>query len=127
MRASVEEQRFTTLKVSVQEPILADLSAHPLATSACLLGSDVLAFGIARWAAYSVWQHFNPQVSLENHFEFWPTLLLYLIVNACQGMYSAAGLSPVEELRRAVRGTAFVALVSAAASFVSKDADSYSR
>jgi len=127
MRASVEHHHFTTVNVSIQEPILADLSAHPIATSACLLGSDVLAFGIARWAAYTIWQQFNPQVSLENHFEFWPTLLLYLIVNACQGMYSAAGLSPVEELRRAVRGTAFVALVSAAVSFVSKDADTYSR
>jgi Undecaprenyl-phosphate galactose phosphotransferase WbaP len=121
------EQPFRTVEVSVRENILADLSAHPLATSGCLLAADLLSLGISRWAGYSIWIHFNPQISHENHFQLWFSLLLYLIVYALQGMYSAAGLSPVEELRRAVKGTAFVALVLASSSFVSKDAGAYSR
>jgi Undecaprenyl-phosphate galactose phosphotransferase WbaP len=129
MRASVEEslRAVDVAQVSVQETILADLSAHPLATSACLLLVDILTLALSRWGGYRIWLQFNPQISQENHFQFWPSLLLYLLVYAFQGMYSAAGLSPVEELRRSVQGTAFVALVLAAVSFVSKDADSYSR
>ena len=89
--------------------------------------ADILALAIARWAGYTIWLQINPQVLQENHFRFWPSLLLYLVVYAFHGMYSAAGLSPVEELRRAVQGTAFVALMLASVSFVSKEADSYSR
>ncbi len=126
MRTSVQEN-FREVAVSVQPAILADLAAHPLATSACLLLTDILALAISRWAGYAIWLRFNPQVSEENHFRFWPSLLLYLFVYAFQGMYSSAGLSPVDELRRAVRGTVFVALVLASATFLSKEADSYSR
>jgi len=107
--------------------VLADLAAHPLATSGCLLLTDILAMAISRWAGYTAWLRINPQVSQENHFQFWPSLLLYLLVFAFQGMYSAAGMSPVEELRRAVRGTVFAALALASVSFVSKGADTYSR
>src|SRR5579871_1581064 len=131
MRTSVEEsleQRFGTVEEAAapidfapRQIILADLAAHPLATSACLLVTDILALAIARWVGYTVWLQFNPQVLQENHFEFWTSLLLYLMVYAAHGMYSAAGISPVEELRRAVQGTVFVALMLAAVSFVSKE------
>ena len=117
MRTSVE-QEFRTVGISVHESILADLSARPLATSGCLLLADIVALAVSRWIGYAIWLRFNPQVSQDNHFQFWPSLLLYLLVFAFQGMYAAAGPSPVEELRRAVRGTAFVALTLAAASFL---------
>lgn len=126
MRASVEET-VRSVEVTLRENTLSDLAARPLATSACLLLTDILALSLARLLGYSIWLRINPQVSKENLFEFWPSLLLYLIVYAVQEMYSPAGLSPVEEFRRAVRGTVFVALVLASASFVSKEADSYSR
>src|ERR1700687_3935616 len=126
MRTSVEHD-FRSVVVAVKENILVDLAAHPLATSGCLLATDILALAMSRWAGYTLWLHINPQVSQENHFQFWPSLLLYLLVYAFQGMYAAAGLSPVEELRRAIQGTAFVALVLASASFISKEPDSYSR
>ena len=126
MRASVEES-IGSFQVDVQESIHIDLRAHPNATIGCLLLADMLALVASRWVGYFLWFHINPQVSRENHFEFWLSLPLYLIVFAVQGMYSAAGISPIEELRRAVQGTAFVALVLAAASFVSRDSGSYSR
>jgi Undecaprenyl-phosphate galactose phosphotransferase WbaP len=126
MQTTVQED-YRAVEVKVRDNILADLSAHPLATSGCLLAADILSLAISRWAGYSIWLHFNPQLSRENHFQFWFSLLLYLVVYALQGMYSAAGLSPVEELKRGVQGTAFVALVLASSSFVSKEADSYSR
>ena len=126
MRTSVEHS-FETIGISLQENLLANLAAHPLATSCCLLVTDILTLAISRWGGYLIWSRFNPQVSQENHFQYWPSLLLYLLVYAILGMYSAAGISPVDELRRAVQGSAFVALVLASASFLYKESDSYSR
>ena len=122
MRTSVEE-RFGTVEVRVSENLPVDVATHPLATSGCLLLTDILALAIARWGGYVIWGRINPNVSQDNLFQFWPSLLLYLIVYAIQGLYSAAGLSPVKELRRAVQSTAFVGLMLASTSFFSKDAD----
>jgi Undecaprenyl-phosphate galactose phosphotransferase WbaP len=122
MRSSVEN-RFGTVEVKVAANPVVRVVTHPLATSGCLLLTDILALAISRWGGYMIWVHVNPNVSQDNLFQFWPSLLLYLIVYAFQGLYSAAGLSPVEELRRAVRSTALVGLVLASVSFFSKDAD----
>lgn len=126
MRTSVEYE-IASVRVEVQENILADLSAHPLATSGCLLLTDILAMTASRWIGYAIWLRINPQVSRENHFPFWLSLLVYLLVFACQGMYSAAGISSAEEIWRAVCGTAFVALALASVTFIFKDVHSYSR
>jgi Undecaprenyl-phosphate galactose phosphotransferase WbaP len=126
MRTTVD-QSFETVGISAQPNLLANLSAHPLATSCCLLAVDVLALVISRCGGYEIWRHFNTQVSVENLFQLRPTLLLYVLIYALLGMYSAAGSSPVDELRRAVQGTVFVALALASISFIYKGADSYSR
>ncbi len=93
MRTSVEEH-IRTVEVAVQENLLADLAAHPLATSGCLLLTDILALAIARWTGYTIWLHINPQVSQENHFQFLPSLLLYLVVYAFQGIVLGSRLEP---------------------------------
>ncbi len=121
------EERLRTVEVRIPGQLLADVATHPCATSCCLLATDILTLAVSRWAGYLIWAHFNPKVSQDNLFEFWLSLLLYLIVYAIQGLYSAAGLGPVKELRRAVQSTAFVGLILASVSFFSKDADTYSR
>lgn len=121
------EQRLVTVGLRTWVHPLADVTTHPHATSACLLITDVLALAICRWGGYIIWTRFNPNVLQDNLFQFWPSLLLYLIVYAIQGLYSAAGLSPVIELRRVVQSTAFVGLMLASASFFSRDAALYSR
>ena len=119
-------EQLTAVSARPAESPLSEVSTRPLLTSACLLLTDILALAISRSAAYFVWSHFNPQVSDDNLFQFWPSVSLCLIVNAIQGLYTPAGLSPVIELRRAVQSTAFVGLILAAASFFWKTAD-YSR
>ncbi len=126
MRTAVEE-RLGRVALPVSEHLLVDVATHPLATSGCLLATDILTLAISRWGGYMIWARFNPSVSTDNLFQFWPSLILYLIVYAIQGLYSAAGLGPVKEFRRAVQSTAFVGLMLASASFFSKDAEDYSR
>jgi Undecaprenyl-phosphate galactose phosphotransferase WbaP len=126
MRTAVEE-RFATIALPLEENLQVHVAQHPGATSCCLLLTDLLALAISRWGGYMLWSHVNPDVSQDNLFQFWPSLFLYLVVFAMQGLYSAAGLNPVKELRRAVQSTAFVGLMLASVSFFYKDTDSYSR
>src|SRR5580700_4710964 len=112
MRTQVEE-RLGTVGVRVWEEPIVHVATHPVATSACLLLTDILALAISRCGAYLIWTRFNPNVSQDNLAQFWPSFFLYLIIYASQGLYSAAGLSPVKELRRAVQGAAFVGLMLA--------------
>ena len=98
MRTQVEE-RLGTIGVRVwQEPVI-HVATHPAATSACLLGTDILALAISRWVAYLIWARFNPSVSEDNLVQFWPSFFLYLIVYASQGLYSAAGLRRLSMIR----------------------------
>jgi Undecaprenyl-phosphate galactose phosphotransferase WbaP len=127
MRTTTVEQHLGTVGARIRVTPLVEISTRPFATSACLLITDILTLAISRWAGYLVWTRFNPQVSEGNLFQFWPSLFLYVLVYAIQGLYSAAGLGPVVELRRAVQSTAFVGLMLASASFFSKDAADYSR
>lgn len=124
---TVVEQHLATVGARFRDNPLAEIATKPLATSACLLITDILTLAISRWGGYLIWTRFNPQVSEGNLFQFWPSLLLYVLVYAIQGLYSAAGLSPVVELRRGVQSTAFVGLMLASASFFSQDAADYSR
>ena len=126
MRTAIHE-RFGTIALTVEESLPVHVATHPLATSCCLLLTDLVALAVSRWGGYMIWGHINPNVSQDNLFQFWPALFLYLIVYAIQGLYSAAALGPVNELRGAVRSTAFVGLILASASFFSKDTDSLSR
>jgi Undecaprenyl-phosphate galactose phosphotransferase WbaP len=126
MRTAVEE-RFETIGLPVEQTLLVHVATHPFATSCCLLLTDLVALAASRWGGYALWARINPNVSQDNLIQFWPSLFLYLMVYAVQGLYSAAALGPVNELRRAVQSTAFVGLILASASFFSKDTDSLSR
>ena len=102
-------------------------TAHPLATGAVLLVADAIALMAAGLAGYLVWSRVNSSLGLEFYLQLSPALTISLLVYACAGLYPGAGLSPVEELRRIVLGTAAVWLVSTAAIFLSKEGSLYSR
>jgi len=100
--------------------------ASPAATRLCLLAADIAAVVLARHLAASLWGLVNTSIKTDNEFDLWMSLGLFLLVYAAFGLYSAAGLGAVEEMRRLVLGAVLVSLVLTAAAFLSK-ADGYSR
>lgn len=99
----------------------------PLATSLCLLFGDVLVILAASRLGVHLWALVNPSITMSNHFHLGVSLVLFLAVYQAFGLYSAAGLGPVEELRRIVLGTVLVSLVLTAAVFLTKVVGVYSR
>lgn len=100
---------------------------RPRLTSLCLVAADVASLLLARQAGVEAWRLFNPGVGPENFFDLGVSMALSLLVYAAFGLYAAAGLSPVDELRRSVFGTALVALTLTAGAFLAKEASTYSR
>src|SRR5262245_55791298 len=106
--------------VSIPERFPVISRAHPVATCLCLLVSDILAVLIARRLGAALWSLVNTSINTNNQFDLWMSLVLFLLVYASFGLYSASGFGGVEELRRIVTGAAIVSLVLTAAVFLSK-------
>src|SRR4051794_38350873 len=85
--------------------------ANPVATRLCLLVTDASAILLARRLGAALWTLVNSSIKTENEFDLWTSICLFLAIYAATGLYSASGLSPVEELRRIVQGAALVSLV----------------
>lgn len=100
---------------------------RPRVTSCILLASDLAAIVAAHLLAVIFWHWFHPAVGLSHFLGFWESLGLLAVTYAALGLYSAGGLGPVEELRRAVLGTGFVCLLLTAALFLLQDNRPYSR
>jgi Undecaprenyl-phosphate galactose phosphotransferase WbaP len=101
--------------------------ASPVATRCCLLAADISVILLARRLGATLWSLVNSSIRTENEFDLWMSLGLFLLVYAGFGLYSAARLGAVEELRRIVLGAALVSLVLTAAAFLSKTEGVYSR
>jgi len=108
-------------------PAVAPPRNIPALTSLCLAAADLVALVIARQSGVAAWRLFNPGVGPENFFDFGVSVALSILVYAAFGLYAAAGLSPVDELRRSVFATALVALTLTAGAFLAKEASTYSR
>jgi len=100
---------------------------RPRLTSLCLLASDAAAVTSASFLGVFLWQLANPSVSLANYFNLVGSIAAFLAVYAALGLYSPAGLSPVQELKASLQGTAIVALAHATGAFLSKEIATYSR
>jgi Undecaprenyl-phosphate galactose phosphotransferase WbaP len=94
---------------------------------ASLLAVDLLAILLARVIGAACWRMFNPGVGPDNYFDLHAAVLSSLAVYGAFGLYVPAGLSPVEELRRSVAGSALVALTLTAGAFLAKESVLYSR
>src|SRR5579862_879720 len=105
--------------------------ARPFATLMVLATADSAALFAARWLAVARWSRLNASVYVHvnavNDFYFPLSLGLTVSLFAVFGLYTAGGLSPVEELRRLTVATALVALFLVAAVIFWKDAPVYSR
>jgi Undecaprenyl-phosphate galactose phosphotransferase WbaP len=100
---------------------------RPLATAILLAVSDAAALTAAGCAGFGVWSFVNPGVNAAPYLALWPALFVFLLVYSTMGLYPAAGLGPVEELRRTVLATTLVCLAASAAIFLLKDIGLYSR
>ena len=110
----------------VLRPVLGTHSL-PWATSSVLLASDVVAIFLARALAVGLWNWFRPSIGLANFLGFWESLALLAVTFSALGLYTVGGFGVVEELRRAVTGTAFVCLALTASLFFLRHAGPYSR
>jgi Undecaprenyl-phosphate galactose phosphotransferase, WbaP/exopolysaccharide biosynthesis polyprenyl glycosylphosphotransferase len=95
-------------------------------TSLVLLFADIVAILASIWFGVHLWGHVNSAIDMDNYFDLWLAVLVFAGGYAFFGLYAAAGLSPVEELRRTVVATVLVSLLLTAAVFLSKS-EGYSR
>jgi FlaA1/EpsC-like NDP-sugar epimerase len=102
-------------------------AANPFVTSLALLAVDAFTVLLASWLSVSLWSLVNPGVTMSNYFHLGASLALFLGAYLAFGLYTAVGIGPVEELRRIVLATVFVALILAAAVFLAKAGEAYSR
>jgi Undecaprenyl-phosphate galactose phosphotransferase WbaP len=102
-------------------------TARPLATSLCLAAADGAAVLLAGWLGFALWNLVNSGITPANQFHPAASAALFLSAYLASGLYAAAGLGPVEELRRIVLATVLVSLLLTAAVFLAKASGQYSR
>ena len=81
----------------------------------------------ASWLGVAVWNLKNNSVGMGNYFDPWVSLALIAVVFAALGLYSPAGVGPVEELRRLVLGSSLVWLALTSTVFLAGASLTYSR
>ncbi|MFB3778491.1 MAG: undecaprenyl-phosphate galactose phosphotransferase WbaP [Bryobacteraceae bacterium] len=94
--------------------LLTEGTANPLATGLAVAASDLAAIALSGWLSAECWSRLNRAVDAASYLELWPALAVFVAAYAMLGLYPGVGLSPVEELRRAVLGTTIVYLVGSA-------------
>ncbi|MFN7919385.1 MAG: undecaprenyl-phosphate galactose phosphotransferase WbaP [Bryobacteraceae bacterium] len=108
-------------------PQMARVIASPALTATLLLLSDILAILAARYCGARLWSIYNPALGPENYFDLGISVAVALVVYGSLGLYTPAGLGPVDELRRSVGGAALVALSLTGSAFLAKESEWYSR
>ncbi len=101
--------------------------ARPVATASLLAVSDVISLAAGGCLGFISWSFVNPGITATPYFVLWPALFVFPLVYASMGLYPAAGLGTVEELRRTVLSTTVVYLAASASIFMLKDVGVYSR
>ncbi len=100
---------------------------RPFLTGLSLLASDAAALSLAAGLGLLAWNWVKPGIGVEASPSLIPVLAVSLVVYAWLGLYPAAGMSPVEELRRTVLGASLVYLVASALLFLTQGAATTSR
>ena len=100
---------------------------HPWFPVAALVFLDACALCSALTASFLFWNKIRYDFSPAFLFQQWPLILVFFTAYRIAGLYCTAGMSPVEELRRAILATsgAFLALVCL--TFLLKSGAQYSR
>jgi Undecaprenyl-phosphate galactose phosphotransferase WbaP len=103
------------------------ISTRSLPTIALMLGADLLALGLAGVISVYVRLVFNGQYHPSLYWQLWPVLGLFILAYATVGLYPGVAISPVDELRWTSLTTTLIYLVLAAAIFLRREGEVYSR
>jgi Undecaprenyl-phosphate galactose phosphotransferase WbaP len=92
-----------------------------------MIGSDLLALGIASLVSLLVRLLLNGQFPLSTYWQLVPLAGLFVVTYAASGLYPGVGLSPVDELRRVTISTSLVYFLLGSTVFLRREEDAYSR
>ncbi len=126
MGAQIAFPELSLRPVPMARPVLGT-RAWPRATSLTLLAADVLAIFVAHALGMALWRWVHPAAGGAHSVGFWASLVLFTLAYAALGLYAGGTPGVVEELRRAVLGTAFVCVVLTASLFFAQRTGPYSR
>ena len=92
--------------------------ARPWLTVALLLLCDLALLSASAWLGAQAWQLFRPLTDLGEFYSLWPLLLIFPLGYALLGLYPAAGIHPVEELKHLSQTSTAVYLLAVLISFL---------
>jgi Undecaprenyl-phosphate galactose phosphotransferase WbaP len=96
-------------------------------TLASIVAGDVIALSIVYWLAVILRYVISPAYDLSFYLHLYPGIGLFLMSFVLQGLYPGILMHPAEELRRVSYGITTVFLLIGATTFVTRDAEAYSR
>jgi Undecaprenyl-phosphate galactose phosphotransferase WbaP len=99
----------------------------PWVTSLAMLAIDVVVLSAIYWLTIIGRCLLSPARDLTFYFELFPVVALFLVVFQLQGLYPGLLLHPAEEIRKVFYGVTSVALLLGAATFLSRNAEAFSR
>ncbi|NCC24409.1 MAG: undecaprenyl-phosphate galactose phosphotransferase WbaP [Deltaproteobacteria bacterium] len=99
----------------------------PMLMTGFMLASDALAIFCSGAVSVSVRYAFEGQFHPSLYWDIWPVGLFFLMAYAAAGLYPGVLVSPPEELKRASLATSFCFVGLAAVTFISREAELYSR
>ncbi|MBW4654744.1 MAG: undecaprenyl-phosphate galactose phosphotransferase WbaP [Kaiparowitsia implicata GSE-PSE-MK54-09C] len=103
------------------------ISTRSIPTLTSMIGSDLLALGIASLVSLLVRLLLNGQFPLSTYWQLVPLAGLFVVTYAASGLYPGVGLSPVDELRRVTISTSLVYFLLGSTVFLRREEDAYSR
>ncbi len=92
-----------------------------------MIGSDLVALGLASLISLLVRLLLNGQFPLSTYWQLVPLAGLFVVTYAASGLYPGVGLSPVDELRRITISTSLVYFLLGSTVFLRREEDAYSR
>ena len=98
-----------------------------LLTTAALAACDIAALIVALALAVLIRKWFGGEYDLAFYAGLWPVLGLFLALYAINGLYADLPPPPSQELKRLTQASTFGFVALAAATFLSREANSYSR
>ena len=112
---------------ALEFPLQADVT-RPWVSRAVLIGSDLLTLGLAAIIAVVLRHWQEPTViDIQVYVHLWPASVLFILGFAIERMYTVVGSNPADELRRGTMATTLVYLGIAAATFMMRGGEYYSR
>ncbi len=111
----------------VLAPTKRQVRTRSLLTLLIMIAVDLVALAIALTSVVLVRYYAGGQFTLDIYAQLWPVLGLFIIGYAWAGLYPGIPYNPITELRRVFFVTAAVYLLLGSVTFITRDAETYSR